>query len=52
MKLIVKLAIVTAVFGVVSAFNQNRADIEAKFGQPVNAYAVGERIGWFTRTKM
>ena len=44
MKLIVKLAIVMAVFGVVSTFGQSRADIEAKFGQPVNAYAVGERI--------
>ena len=44
MKLIAKLATVMAVFGVVSAFGQSRAEIEAKFGQPVNSYAVSERI--------
>jgi hypothetical protein len=32
------------VFNVVSAFGQSRAEIEEKFGQPVNAYSVGERI--------
>lgn len=32
------------VLSVVSAAGQSRAEIEAKFGQPVNAYAVGERI--------
>jgi hypothetical protein len=44
MKLIAKLAIVMTVFSLVSAFGRSRAEIEAKFGQPVNAYAVGERI--------
>jgi len=44
MKLVAKLAIVMTVFNVVSAFGQSRAEIEAKFGQPVNAYPVGERI--------
>jgi hypothetical protein len=44
MKLIARLAIVLTVFNVVSAFGQSRAEIEAKFGQPVNAYPVGERI--------
>ena len=44
MKYIPKLAIVITVFNVVSAFGQSRAEIEAKFGQPVNAYPVGERI--------
>jgi hypothetical protein len=43
MKRIAILLIVTA-FTVVSAFGQSRAEIEAKFGQPVNAYAVSERI--------
>ncbi len=44
MKLIANLAIVMTVFSVISAFGQSRAEIEAKFGQPVNAYLVGERI--------
>ena len=44
MKLIGKLAIVMIVFNVVSAFGQTRAEIEAKFGQPVNAYVVSESI--------
>jgi hypothetical protein len=43
MKLVAKLAIVT-VFSVVSAFGQSRAEIEAKLGQPVNAYKVSEAI--------
>lgn len=44
MKRIAKVAIVMTVFNIVSAFGQSRAEIEAKFGQPVNAYSVGERI--------
>jgi hypothetical protein len=44
MKLIATLAIVLTVFSGVSVFGQSRAEIEAKFGQPVNAYSVGERI--------
>lgn len=44
MKLIAKLAIVMTVFSVVSASGQSRAEIEAKFGQPVNAYLVSESI--------
>jgi hypothetical protein len=44
MKRIAKLAIVMTVFNVVSAFSQTRTEIEAKFGQPVNAYKVSERI--------
>ena len=44
MKRIAKLAIVMTVFSVVSAFGQRRAEIEAKFGQPVNAYSVSEKI--------
>ena len=32
------------VFSVVSAFGQSRAQIEAKFGQPVKSYKVSERI--------
>lgn len=44
MKVIAKLAIVITVFNVVSAFGQSRAALEAKFGQPVNAYKVGDRI--------
>ena len=44
MKLIAKLAIVMTFFSVVSAFGQSRAELEAKFGQPVNAYLVSERI--------
>lgn len=44
MKRIAKLAIVMIVFNVVSAFGQTRTEIEAKFGQPVNAYQVSEKI--------
>jgi hypothetical protein len=44
MKRITKLAIVMTVLNVVSTFGQSRAEIEAKFGQPVSAYSVGERI--------
>jgi len=44
MKLIAKVAIVMTVFNVVSAFGQSRMKIEAKFGRPVNAYKVSERI--------
>ena len=44
MNRIAKLAIVMIVFSVASAFGQNRAEIEAKFGQPVNAYKVSESI--------
>jgi hypothetical protein len=44
MKLMAKLAIVLTLFGAVSAFGQSRTEIEAKFGQPVNSYAVSERI--------
>jgi hypothetical protein len=44
MKLIAKLAIGMTVFSAVSVFGQSRAEIEAKLGQPVNAYAVGKRI--------
>ena len=44
MKLFAKLAIVVTVFSGVSAFGQTRAEIEAKFGQPVNSYPVGERV--------
>ncbi len=47
MKIIAKLALVITVANVVSASGQTRTDIEAKFGQPVNAYKVGERI-WMT----
>jgi len=47
MKRIANLAIVMIVSIVVSAFGQTRTEIEAKFGQPVNAYKVGERI-WMT----
>jgi hypothetical protein len=32
------------VFSVVSVFGQSRGEIEAKFGQPVNAYSVSEKI--------
>jgi hypothetical protein len=38
MKRIAGLAVVITVFQVVSVFGQSRAEIEAKFGQPVNAY--------------
>lgn len=44
MKPIAKLVIAMTVFNVASAFGQSQAEIEAKFGQPVNAYAVGEGI--------
>src|SRR5690349_7377450 len=44
MRRIAQLAIVMTVFGVGSAFGQSRAEIDAKFGQPVNAYKVSERI--------
>lgn len=44
MKRIAKLALVMIVFNVVSAFGQTRIEIEAKFGEPVNAYQVSERI--------
>ena len=44
MKLIAKLAIVMTVFSVASASGQSRAEIEAKFGQPVNAYLVSESV--------
>lgn len=44
MKRIAKLAIVMSVLNVVSAFGQSGAEIEAKFGQPVNAYSVSEKI--------
>ncbi len=49
MKVIAKLAIVMTVFNLVSAFGQSRAEIEAKFGQPVKAYQVGDRI-WMSPT--
>ena len=44
MKRIAKLAIVMTVFSVASAFGQSRAQIEAKFGQPVKAYSVSKSI--------
>jgi hypothetical protein len=44
MKRIVRLAIVMTVFSVVSVFGQSREEIEAKFGQPVNAYSVSEKV--------
>jgi hypothetical protein len=44
MKLIATLAIVLTVFSVVSVFGQSRAEIEAKFGQPVNAFVVSEKV--------
>ena len=44
MKRIAELAIVMTVFTVASAFGQSRAEIEAKFGEPVNAYTVSEKI--------
>ena len=44
MKRIAELAIVMTVFTVVSAFGQSRTEIEAKFGEPVNAYTVSEKI--------
>ena len=44
MKRIVNLAILMTVFSVVSVFGQSREEIEAKFGQPVNAYSVSEKI--------
>ena len=47
MKRIAIPAILMVVFIVVSAFGQTQTEIEAKFGPPVNAYKVGERI-WMT----
>ena len=44
MKQTAKLAFVMIVLNVVSAFGQTRAEIEAKFGEPVNAYTVSEKI--------
>ena len=44
MKRIAKFAIAMIVFNVVSVFGQTRREIEARFGQPVNSYAVSERI--------
>jgi hypothetical protein len=44
MKLIATLAIVPTVFSLVSVFGQSREEVEAKFGQPVNAYVVSEKI--------
>lgn len=44
MKRIAKLVIVMTFFNVVSAFGQTRAKLEAKFGQPVNAYSVSESV--------
>ena len=44
MRRVAKLAVVVTVFNVVSALGQSRAEIEAKYGQPANAYTVSERI--------
>jgi hypothetical protein len=44
MKRIAKLAIVMTICNVVSTYGQTQTEIEAKFGQPVNSYAVSERI--------
>ena len=44
LKRIARLAIVMTVLNGVSAFGQSRAEIEAQFGQPVNAYSVSETI--------
>ena len=44
MKRIAKLTIVITVFSVISVFGQTRTEIEAKFGQPVKAYAVSEHV--------
>ena len=43
MRRIANLALVLAIFSV-SAVGQSRAEIEAKFGQPVSVYSVSERI--------
>ena len=42
-KQIMKVIVMT-VFSVASAFGQSQAEIEARFGQPVSAYVVSERI--------
>ena len=42
MKRIAKLAIVMTVFIVISTVGQTRTELEAKFGQPVKAYAVSD----------
>ena len=44
LKRIARLAIVMTVPNGVSAFGQSRAEIEAQFGQPVNAFSVSETI--------
>lgn len=44
MKRIANLALVLSIFGVVSAVGQNRAEIDAQFGQPMSVYTVGKRI--------
>ena len=44
MKLMATLAIVLTVSSLVSVFGQSRSEIEAEFGQPVNAYVVSEEI--------
>jgi len=44
MERIARLAMVMTAFTVVSAHGQTRTEIEARFGQPVNSYAVTERI--------
>ena len=44
MKPIAKFAITITVFNVVSVFGQTRTEIEAKFGQPIKAYAVSEHV--------
>lgn len=43
MKQIIRVAIMT-IFSVVSVVGQSREDIEGKFGLPVNAYSVSEKI--------
>src|SRR5215470_2411135 len=44
MKRLANLAMAITLLNVVSAFGQSRAEIEAKFGQPVNTYSVSEKI--------
>lgn len=41
---IANLALALTIFITVSAFGQSRAEIEAKFGQPVNAYSISDKI--------
>jgi len=41
-------AIMMTIFSVVSAFGQSRAELEAKFGQPVKAYSVSQSIWIWT----